>query len=306
MFNDLFQEDGLSLERLHALILLEDNGSLIRAANGDSGRQSRLSHYIKELSGFFGVELTERVGKTIRLSQAGMELTVMIRRHLSDITRFKRNVSNLPPTFRFGAGESLLQWLVIPSLPQMQSTPEQIHFILSNLRTQEINARLQDQRLDVGLLREDAVAVGLKRKPACSIKYVVVVPQRIVGRRRQLSLKEALLNYPHAALAGDGAMRASLDRIAGDFGGLYVPQLQCDSIAQCVAAVKTTHFAAVLPSWAWQPEAGIEHLVCEDPGLAQLRRSLVLAWHPRLVETHGEKVKELVDGMANTFRQKCK
>lgn len=45
MFEKLFERGGLSLERLHALILLADEGTLIRAAKGDSGLQRVLAEW---------------------------------------------------------------------------------------------------------------------------------------------------------------------------------------------------------------------------------------------------------------------
>jgi DNA-binding transcriptional LysR family regulator len=62
MFEDLFNIRGLSLERLNTLLKLSETGSLIKAANNEHGKQSRLSHHLRELSGYFGVELTERAG----------------------------------------------------------------------------------------------------------------------------------------------------------------------------------------------------------------------------------------------------
>lgn len=305
MFTHLFEQQGLSLERLHAILLLVDHGSLIRAAYGDAGRQSRLSHHIKELSAYFGIELTERIGKTVQLTTAGEELARIARAHFTELSRFKNSISKAPPTFRFGAGDSLLQWLLIPGLSRLVADTDRFRFSLSNLRTQEINSRLQDQRLDFGLLREEAVAKELLRKPACLTKFIIVVPKRFITSRRKLSLNEALIRCPHASLAGDGAMRAAVDQIAHGMRERFTPQLLCDSIAQCVAAVKTTHFAAILPSWSWRLETSEHHSIFSDPELTRLNRSLVLAWHPRLAETYGKQVTDLVDELVATLQVEC-
>ena len=88
MYDDLFSTRGLSLERLHTLLKLSEAGSLIRAANNDIGQQSRLSHHLRELSEFFGVDLTERSGKTIKLTPAGEAFEAAIAERLrSQIAR---------------------------------------------------------------------------------------------------------------------------------------------------------------------------------------------------------------------------
>ena len=97
MFEDLFSRGGLSLERLHALILLAEEGSLIRAAKGDSGLQSRYSHHLKELAVYFGVELTERVGKTVRLTANGEKLVQLSREHFQNIVRFRDEIRGAHP-----------------------------------------------------------------------------------------------------------------------------------------------------------------------------------------------------------------
>ena len=57
MFEHLFAERGLSLDRLKTLIEVAKAGSIAAAARGDSARQSLYSRQIKELEEFFGVEL---------------------------------------------------------------------------------------------------------------------------------------------------------------------------------------------------------------------------------------------------------
>jgi hypothetical protein len=55
MYRDLFSKTGLSLDRLYALLLLRERGSLIRAAEGDPVKQSQMSRYLRDLSSFFGM-----------------------------------------------------------------------------------------------------------------------------------------------------------------------------------------------------------------------------------------------------------
>lgn len=53
MFEHLFSERGLSLDRLKTLIEVARAGSIAAAARGDSARQSLYSRQIKELEEFF-------------------------------------------------------------------------------------------------------------------------------------------------------------------------------------------------------------------------------------------------------------
>lgn len=293
MFEDLFSRGGLSLERLHALIELGEAGSLTRAAKGDAGLQSRMSHRLKELSAFFGVPLTDRVGRTIRLTEAGEHLVKLAREQFQGLTQFMHDSRGTSMSYRLGAADSLVQWLAVPTAAKLRSLGGGARFTLQNLPSQEIVARLQDQRLEFGLVSDDAALRGLKSKGICRVSHAIVVPDRISVRRGMLTLREALLDCPHAAMPPGHPTREAIVRIAKPMGKRFEPHLECDSEAQCAAAVRTGQFAAVLPLWAWTSSTAIEHSVCEDPGLAVLEHKLLLVWHPRLIETRGSAADEV-------------
>jgi DNA-binding transcriptional LysR family regulator len=298
MFEELFHQRGLSLERLHALVQLGEEGSLIRAAKGDSGLQSRYSHHLKELASYFGVEITERIGKTIRLTGDGERLVRLTREQFQNLLQFKKEVQGRAPAFRLGAADSLLQWLVIPAIAALRRPKGNVQFVLQNLGVEEIVSRLDDQRLDFGLAASDAPLKGLTTKSVCRVRHIIVVPDRIGARRGMLTLRQALLDCPHASLKGDSALRQAIEQIAHGFGRHFEPELQCDSVSQCVAAVQTGHFAAVVPLWSWDPSTSIPHAICEDPKLDELDRNLVVIWHPRLMTTRGPSAKQVSDSLA--------
>lgn len=303
MFDDLFNRDGLSLDRLHTLIQLAEEGTLIRAAKGDIGLQSRYSHRLKDLSGFFGVALTDRVGKTIRLTEAGEQLVKLSREHFQSLMQFMHEARGSAMSFRLGSADSLLQWLAVPSVAGLRRPGAPLRFTLQNLGTEDIVARLQDQRLEFGLVSGDAILRGLKTKPICRVSYIIVVPYRISVRRGMLTLKQALLESPHVAMPRSSVTRQSIDRIAEKFGQRFDPLLECDSEAQCAAAVRTGQFAAVLPLWAWDSNTTVEHSICDDPGLESLDQRLVLAWHPRLMETRGAAADEVKKSLSTKLME---
>lgn len=303
MFEKLFERGGLSLERLHALVLLSDEGSLIRAARGDAGLQSRYSHYLKELSTYFGVEITERVGKTVRLTANGEALVRLAREHFENLLQFTDEVQGRAPRFRLGAEESLLQRVVIPTIAALRRPSGNFLFALQNLGPEEITSRLADQRLDFGLVANDIPLKGLTKKTVCRVRQIIVVPDQVGARRGMLTLRQSLLDCPHACLAGERVLRGSLEEIARSLGGHFEPELECDSISQCVAAVQTGRFAAVLPLWSWDAKISLSHSICEDPLLDKLDRDLVLAWNPRLMKTHGSTARKASEALAGRISE---
>ena len=91
MFDALFSERGLSLDRLKVLIEVRDAGSIAQAAPGDPVRQSQYSRQLRELSEFFGCELAQRRGKILKLTAQGERLAELAReqlRSLEDLSTF--------------------------------------------------------------------------------------------------------------------------------------------------------------------------------------------------------------------------
>ena len=304
MFQTLFERGGLSLERLHALILLADEGSLIRAAKGEPGLQSRFSHHLKELSTYFGVDLTERVGKRIHLTENGEKLVLLAREHFQNLLRFREDIQAHAPSFRLGAGDSLLQWLVIPTIAELRRPNNNVRFVLQNLGSEEIASRIADRRLDFGLIASGALVKGLTIKPVCRVRQIIVVPDQIGSRRGMLTLRQALMDCPHASLIGESALRENVEEIARSLGGHFEPELECDSVSQCVAAVLTGRFAAVLPLWSWDSGTPMAHAICDDPILDKLDQELELVWDPRLMKTRGSAARDAGEALASRIKEK--
>lgn len=184
MFEHLFAERGLSLDRLKTLIEVAKAGSIAAAARGDSARQSLYSRQIKELEEFFGVELAARRGKVLALTRSGWELVRLASESLCLLDDFKSRSRNLPYRFTIGAGDSLHAWVVAPVLADIQQRGLPWLFALENLRNSEIPLKLQNMDVDFGIVRTSALAAeGLESRAICSMDYALYVPAALAGKR---------------------------------------------------------------------------------------------------------------------------
>lgn len=285
MYEHLLSTKGLSVERLHALVLLSEHGSLIKAAKGDPSVQSRYSHYLRELSGFAGKELTEKDGRSIKLTAAGQELAALAKHQFQALHEYRSRVSGSIQQVYIGAGDSLLPWLVIPAVGALRLLGTKQGIKVENLRTGAVVQHLQEQRLHFGLVRHNAVTEGLASEEVCVVRYIIVVPRRIAPRR--LDLRTALLECPHAMVGGDGELVNRLHALAAEHSGGFQPALVCDSYGQCMAAVRTGAYAAVLPTQVWQKDPDLDCEVVDEESLAELDRPIDLAWSPRNLEVLG-------------------
>ncbi len=282
MFEALFSERGLSLDRLKVLIEVRDAGSIAQAAPGDPVRQSQYSRQLRELSEFFGCEVAQRKGKILKLTAQGERLAELAREQLRSLEDFRAECREETVAFTIGAGDSLIQWLVIPKLGVLVPNFPGTRFATTNLRTNEIVQQLTDCRLDFGIVRKNAVTAGLKAVSLGQITYVAVVPHKLVPRKGPLTLAHALRDLPLATQTTDGQFTSGLRDLAKAHGTPLIPALACQSFPQTLAAVKTGRYWAVVPEMAVSdlPAGSVQTI--PDDALRSLAREAMLAWNPRL------------------------
>jgi DNA-binding transcriptional LysR family regulator len=282
MFEKLFSERGLSLDRLRVLVEVHDAGSIAQAAPGDPIRQSQHSRQLRELAEFFGCEVARRKGKLLKLTPEGAALAELARAHLRALEDFRAECRAESIDYKIAAGDSLLQWLVIPRLGRLATGKPPVRFATISLRTIEIVQQLMEGRVDLGVVRQDAVAPTLASAPLGEIAYVAVVPQALAGRRSPPTLKEVLGTLPLAAQTADGQFTQRLREIAAGLKVAIQPALACQTFPQTVSAVRSGKFAAILPALALAELPADFYLTVKAPELQRLTRKLALTWNPRV------------------------
>lgn len=286
MFEHLFAERGLSLDRLKTLIEVARAGSIAAAARGDSARQSLYSRQIKELEEFFGVELASRRGKVLALTRSGWELVRLASEGLCLLDDFKSRTRNLPYRFTIGAGDSLLAWVAAPVLATIQQRGLPWLFALENLRNSEIPLKLQNMDVDFGIVRTSALAAeGLESRVICSMDYALYVPAALAGKKvrgREDDFSLLLDMFPMATLRSGSGFHASLRRNCSEFGIRLRVQCETQSFPFAARMLKSGAFMAVLPCMV-EKELGEGFVKVTHPALDRLARSISLAWNPRLL-----------------------
>lgn len=299
MFERLFSEGGLSLERLRVLVEVAEAGS-IAAATDDPIRQSQYSRQLRELAEFFGVELARRSGRTLKLTAHGETLAAIGREKLRSLEDFWCECRTQSEEYTLGGGDSVLQWLVLPAVARARRTATMPAFRLVGLRTTETIARLQDLSLDMGFVRADAVPAGLKHAKAGRLDYVLVVPADMIPRNKTPDLAWVLQHLPLATQASDGQFTQRL-RDIGNARGLTVRlALACESFTQTHAALRTRAFAAVLPRLAAVDLDAKAFRVIESRELAPLTREMVMVWNSRLTRVR-PKARQVVELLLRGF-----
>lgn len=282
MFKNLIGKKNLSIDRLASLCHIAEAGSISAATGDDANRQSLFSRQIKELQTFLGIELLDRHSKPYRLTEQGLQLSRICRNYLSALDEFVATCKSQPSRLVVGAGESHIQWLLIPGvLPRLRAAMPDTRIVFRNLRTEATVAALLDGKIDLGFVRRDAVPKTLKARGRFDQGYRLFMPKKFRAKLEAPVSLGDLEKYPMAVLEGSGRFRNILGSLARDAGVTLDFQTECSSSTQVAQLVSLEQCCAILPSFARSQLA--PSTIDDFPlkGFETLNRTLCFAWNPK-------------------------
>ncbi|MDC0088130.1 LysR family transcriptional regulator [Akkermansiaceae bacterium] len=273
MFDHLFTEHGLSLDRLRNFLMVVEAGSIAEAADREPSRQSLLSRQISELETYFGVELTRRAGKGIEITDAGLELAEVARRCFDGLQDYKLRKASQRPLLRIGAGFSSMQWLITPHLKQLRDVLD-AEFELVRMRSRDAATMLRKGELDMAVVREDAIRPDDKQIQTA--KLGVCGYAWFGSKERKL---------PIAIPSGGGQFEQAIEEA---IAGANLEVVRCGSQLQMASLVVDEQACAVLPEIASSAFRRMDWITRKPfPALKHYKRKWVLAASRRQMETRG-------------------
>ncbi|MCC5848510.1 MAG: LysR family transcriptional regulator [Verrucomicrobia bacterium] len=200
----------VSLDRLETFRKVVEHGSIAEAADRDSNRQSQFSRQIKELESAFEVRLFDAKGKERRLNEKGRELVLLIEQFFGALEDFWKSNTTDGITISIGAGESILEGVVLPALGEFGLTMPHVKVQMRNLRSKEVVEQLSLGSLDIGILVGPPQQESLTWSPLGKIRYHVLIPRTFL----RVGVSQAftdIVKHPWAVLAGNGRGRNLLE-----------------------------------------------------------------------------------------------
>lgn len=292
MFESLFSNRGLSLDRLRSFLEMAEAGGIAKAAPGDPVRQSQISRQIRELEEFFGAELTQRRGKGLVLTPAGRRLAELVRGQLQGLDDFRREQEGRPKVFVFGAGTSTLESLVAPRLPALAEALGGAQLHTASYRSHALVEAVREGGVDFAVVRRDAIAEPSRRNclPLVKVTFHLCVPRRLLPKGTDpadLSDPGLWVRLPFASGRDGGQLDRAVREAMAKAGVRFEPRFECGSMLQVRQLVAQGSCAAVLPGLALPGLDEKRILVAPYEPLVGYGRTLVLHWNPRQMEMRG-------------------
>lgn len=285
MFERLFAESGLSLDRLKTLLEVGASGSIVKAAGGDPVRQSQFSRQIKELENFFRTRLVERHGRGVRLTAGGRELARISRFFLLGLANFQRGSLAEEQTIRIGAGPTFTSRFLAPELAARTGKATGARYVIETVRDEEIERRLHDLTLDFGIVTVTGLSRPLQLVTLGEWSLELWVPQSLEKNERSAAKAFHEGKLPLAMAAGE----IRLEGLAAMDG--YEPRLCCDSFIEAGEALQSKTLASLIPEFLRPSQSAREYFKVSHPEIESRRWQYLLAWNPRMLRLNPRAAK---------------
>ena len=216
--------------------------SLTRAAEELHLTPPAVSIQIRQLEGHAGTRLFERLGRGLRLTQAGEEVLVHARDILGHIRASEEAIAGLAALERglldvavINAGDYFLPWLIAA----FRGRHPGIRARLTVGNREELLARLADHEIDLAVMSHAPTDPAFAARPFAPHPHVIVAPPgHRLAVRRSVPL-EAVAREPLISREPGSATRLAMDQAFAESG--VVPRIEMEiasneTIKQAVAA----------------------------------------------------------------------
>lgn len=269
----------MELHQLRYFVAVAETGSFTRAADRCLVAQPSLSQQIQKLERFLQKPLFDRLGKSVRLTEAGEALLPRARKILSEVAETSRELSEDPGPGRgklcIGAIPTIGPFWLPPILMQFLKRYPGVEMHLREDVTSNLLAALHEGEIDLAFVALPIVDLQLEARVVRRERLLASVPR---GHRlcKQKTIELTDLAEEPFILLGD--MHCLTGQITDYCKTKFVPRIAC----QCVQLPTIQKLVglglgiSLLPEMACIAETGVAYKAMHAP---EPTRTLGVVWH---------------------------
>ena len=198
-----------------------------------------------------------------------------------------------------GAGDSIIQWLLLPKLASIEKRLPNARHKFLNLTSAETIQRLNDGLIDFGIVRKGEAAKPLASAPLGRMTFSLFIPSDMQAKVKGKPFNEFIGTLPLAVLEGEGSFRQELSEIVRKSKLHLNIKLECTSFPLVARAIADGAVAGILPSWAAKDLRQQGVIEIPTKALEAFGREIYLVWSPRQLRVRValEKAREVFVGV---------
>ncbi|MGW4348648.1 transcriptional regulator CynR [Streptomyces sp. NPDC004690] len=241
----------LELRHLRYLLAVAEHGNFTRAAEELHISQPTLSQQIKQLERTLGVQLLDRTGRTVRLTDAGAVYTDHAQRALRDLAAAERAIHDVRDLsrghLRLGVTPTFTAYLVGPLTAELHARHPGVSLALTETTQDRVETALLADELDLGIAFTGPHLPGITATPLFTETLSLVTAARHHRTPPEPLGVQALRDRQLALLSGDFATRGHIDAYLADHRVTPRIAVEANSIQALTEIVRRTGLATVLP-----------------------------------------------------------
>ncbi|ANP51673.1 LysR family cyn operon transcriptional activator [Streptomyces griseochromogenes] len=241
----------LELRHLRYLLAVAENGTFTRAAEELHISQPTLSQQIKQLERILGVQLLDRTGRTVRLTDAGEAYVHHARRALRDLAAAERAVHDVHDLtrghLRLAVTPTFTAYLTGPLAAELHTRHPGITLTLREMTQDRIETGLLADEIDLGIAFTGSHLPGITTDELFTETLTLVTSaHHPAGHDRPLPVGD-LAGHQLALLSGDFATRGHIDDYLARHGVSPRIAVEANSVQALTEVVQRTTLATALP-----------------------------------------------------------
>lgn len=240
-----------------------------RAAQRLHVTQSTLSHQIRQMEEELGVALFDRIGKRVRMTEAGEILRSYMAPALAQIDRgvqaLRNPASDITSHIRLGTTPSFNTRMIPRCVSSFLAQHPDHEVTVEELPAAAIAEGVAADRLDLAVSYQPADDAQLWFEPLYNEELRLVVgATHPLARRRRVRMAE-LHRVRMVMLPTGFATRQLIENCLQAAGAVPVVVAQLNSIAPMLELIRQTQLAGIVTETAVEPSADLRVIPLEDP-----------------------------------------
>ena len=241
------------LRHIRYFLAVAEHRNFTRAAEALHVSQPTLSQQIMQLEDMLRVQLLDRTGRTVQLTDAGTAYLYYAQRALQDLDAGKRAIHDVEDlsrgSLRLAVTPTFTAYLVGPLLEKYNRLCPNITLNLREMPQDRMEALLNDDALDVGIGFETARTPEIESHALFveALAMVVGKSHRFARGHTEVSLRE-FESEALVLLSGEFVTRELIDGYCRKYGVVPRVAMEANSISAVIELVRRSTLATLLPA----------------------------------------------------------
>lgn len=269
----------MEIRQLRYFLDIAQTEHLTQSAQNLFVTQSTLSHGLRQLEQELDIQLFDRLGRGLKLSQAGAAFRVYAARALKEIEAGRMALSDMTGlqsgTLTVGVIPTFLHSLVPAAVAAFSMAYPKVNIVVRDLRADPIEELLIEGRLDVGIAFHPADRQEIETEALFDERMQLVVSRtHPLARRRTLALK-ALAHVPLAMLPRTFSTRRLIDDSLWQAGVVPLVRVEMESVEGLIDVCRWSDLACIVPERAARRATDLHAIHLTSP---QMVRHAGILW----------------------------